>query len=77
MMPSILSRASSTMTAMSGMIPSPIDRTREGTPTPGATTPGAQAPYAALNVKKVTLTSKKNWWLGELKSLRVTDWRLC
>lgn len=68
MLPSFISRTSSSaVSAGSGMIPSPIDRTREGTPTPGFQ--GQSAPYASLNVKKVTLTSKKNWWLGALRLL--------
>ncbi|KAL5528383.1 hypothetical protein ACEPAF_7519 [Sanghuangporus sanghuang] len=39
---------------------------RSGSPTPGPLSHHQHPPVAARNIKRVTLTSKKNWWMVEM-----------
>ena len=68
----VLSRGAS---LASGIPPNDRTTSRDGVLTPistvGTAPPGAQA-YASLNVKQVTLTSKKNWWLGACLGLSLS-----
>ncbi|KAI5118447.1 hypothetical protein M0805_006266 [Coniferiporia weirii] len=54
---------STTSSSAASIAATPLVRTpRSGTPTPNP----IMQPVASLNVKRVTLTSKKNWWMVEM-----------